>query len=371
MFLMDITGRDRGFGVGADHLSQTLDGVSLATIWDEYLETLSIWNEKRSALASLFSATTTKTGDAVAQSEHGDEFEEASEFGLPKSTRPTVAPLVMGYPLFWFDLAARYTETFLRDATASEVRAVHANALEADNRLVFRAILKALFNKGNGSTNENGATIYGLWDGATGTPPEFNGKTFDGLHSHYLVSGAATIDGGDLRDLTNTITEHGYGLSQRWPVAILVNPEQGDTIRGFRADLASNPATKPFDFIPAGDAPARITVENIVGDLPPEQVGGLPVFGSYGKALLVEDYLIPSGYAVAVATDTKPLAFREHERAEFRGLRVIPGRADARTPLIEARYQRGFGVGIQKRGAAAVMQVKASGSYEAPNGYVA
>jgi len=354
----------RGISSRGDILATTIDGVSLDAIWQEYIDTLSIWNSSRSPIANLFTQSTIKSGDAVSQAAEGDDFEEASEFGVPQSHRASVEPLVLGYPLKWYDAATRYTEGFLRDATAEEVRAQHAAALEADNRLVFKKVMQALFTKTTIATrpvNSEGATIYGLWDGeADSTPPAYAGKTFASGHNHYLVSGAATIDGGDLRDITNTILEHGYSVGQGEHVVILMNPAEGEVVRSFRVADGD-----PFDFIPSASAPAYLTTENIVGERPPAQLGNLPVFGSYGKALLVEDYHVPVGYLAATATDTKPLAFREHTRAEYRGLRTIPG-GDSRRPIIDSRYSRGFGVGVQHRGAAAVMKIAASGSYTPP-----
>ncbi|MCB8043602.1 hypothetical protein JM654_03680 [Microbacterium oxydans] len=38
----------------------------------------------------------------------------------------------------------------------------------------------------------------------------------------------------------------------------------------------------------------------------------------------------------------------------------------SRYPLVNSYFTRGFGVGVRHRGAAAVMQIKASGSYQNP-----
>ncbi|MGW5075971.1 hypothetical protein [Rhodococcus sp. NPDC004095] len=59
------------------------------------------------------------------------------------------------------------------------------------------------------------------------------------------------------------------------------------------------------------------------------------------------------------------MGFRVHERPEYQGLRIIPGR-DMRYPLIESFYAIGFGTGVRHRGGAAVIQVTASATYAAP-----
>jgi len=353
----------RGISTRGDILATTIDGVSLDSIWQEFSDTLSIWNTERSAVANLFTQPTIQSGTSVSQAAESDPFELASAFGVPQSRRAEVEPLVLGFPLNWYDTATRYTEEFIRDATADQVRAQHDAALGADNLTIFRDVLKALFQNTN-RANDEGATVYPLWNNDGMNPPPFAGKTFASSHSHYLVSGAATIDGGDLRDLTNTITEHGYGLNGNWGVVILANPAESDLIRGFRANPAS-PTTAPFDFIPAQDAPAYISDENIIGDRPAGKYNGLTVIGSYGRALIIEDYHVPVGYLAATATDVKPLAFREHTRPEYRGLRIKRGDAPTH-PIVGSIYARGFGVGVQHRGAAAVMKIAASGSYTPP-----
>ncbi|WP_068433325.1 hypothetical protein [Piscicoccus intestinalis] len=65
-------------------------------------------------------------------------------------------------------------------------------------------------------------------------------------------------------------------------------------------------------------------------------------------------------------SDRNPLAFRQHVRREYQGLRQIPG-PNGQYPLAESYYSRGFGVGVRHRGAAAVMQVTASTTYTPPS----
>lgn len=362
----------RGIVTSGDIMAATLDGISLENVWKEFQETLSVWNASRSPIAGLFTTLTTQSGQAITQANEGDDFEEASEFGAPKSLRPSVDLLTMGYPLKWYDSAIRYTEAFLRDATSGEVSALHANALEADNRLVFKQTLRALLTKTTISTrptNEDGAIIYALWDGESDAlPPAFAGREFSAGHNHYLTTQSAQIDGVDLQDLINTVTEHGYGTSQNEQIILLVHPNQGEVIRSFRAGKEGpGGVVSPYDFIPSELAPAFLTSEHVIGQLPPAMYGNLSVIGSYGKALVIEDYYVPTGYVIATAAGSgrTPLAMREHQRPEYRGMRLIPG--ERRYPLIDATYSRGFGVAVQRRGAAAVMQVTTSTSYTTPS----
>lgn len=372
----DITGADRGFNVGADVLTQTIDGVNLNLLWDEFQAALSLANEQRNLIARLFTFDTNTASDTLPLDANGWEFEKASEFGTPQSGRVSPQGYLVGFPLEWYDTATRFTRKFLRDATAQQVQAQHVAAIEADNRLLFRNTLTALTSlttSANRPVNENGVPIYSLYAGsADDIPPAFAGRTFSSAHTHYLVSGAATVDGGDLRDLIEHIQHHGHGLPpQGERIILMVHPNQGAVIRGLRRDPLA-PQTSPFDFIPSVTAPAYLTDLSIVGDQAPSQFNGVPIIGSYGDAWVFESYHIPDGYVLAVGTAgpnraRNPLAFRQHGSAESRGLRLIQGEQSSKNyPLINSIYERGFGVGVRNRGASAVMQIKASGSFDIP-----
>lgn len=78
---------------------------------------------------------------------------------------------------------------------------------------------------------------------------------------------------------------------------------------------------------------------------------------------------VPEDYIAVVSTygPNRPancIAFRQHVQAAYQGLRLIQG--NGQYPLQDAFFARGFGVGVRRRGQAAVMQIKASGDYDTP-----
>ena len=90
--------------------------------------------------------------------------------------------------------------------------------------------------------------------------------------------------------------------------------------------------------------------------------------------IIVEDDLFPVGYVLVVGSGgsmnlNNPVGIREHKNASLRGLRLVKGR-DADYPLIDSFYNCGLGSGIRQRGGAAVMQIKASGTYAPPSQYL-
>lgn len=372
--LRDIIGSDvsRGVNVKADILTHTADGVNLNTLWGEFTSDLESWNATRNAVAALFASGTTESFAQLPNGGNKVVLEKASQFGVPKAVRVSPGYLRMGFPLEWFDAGLRYTRQFLRDSSAEQIRAQQAAVIEADNHLTFATTMGALTTNTSGArpVNENGVEIFDLWDGSSGeVPPAFAGRAFTSSHNHYLVSGAATVDGGDIKQLIDTIQEHGHGLrSSNEQIVIMVNPAEADVIRTFRRDPA-NDAMNPYDFIPSVSAPAYLTDLTVIGDKAPAQFAGLAIEGSYGDAWITKNHFIPAGYVIAVATAgagsaRNPLWFREHPVPSSQGLRLVA--ESERYPLVNAYYERGFGVGVRHRSAAAVMQIKASGSYTSP-----
>lgn len=369
----DISGADRGFNVQADLVDQTADGIDINLLWDEFQESISLWNAGRQALVAFLSFPVTELVEFVPNAS-GDDFERASEFGVPKAIRADVGGTYFGYAFDWYDVASRFTWKFLANAPASRVQAVHGAALEADNRLVFKMVLGALFSNEN-RTNDEGSPVKALYNADGTVPPPYRGRTFTSSHNHYLVSGAAGLDSGDVEELIDTIAEHGYGAAEGSQIVILANKQEVDRMRTWRVNQENaNSAVALYDFIPASGQPTLILpTDGLLGSLPPSTWNGLAVTGSYGNALIIEESYIPAGYLAAFATGgaanlSNPVGLREHANPGLRGLRLINGER-AGFPLVNSYYQRGIGTGIRQRGAAAVMQVKASGDYEPPAEY--
>ncbi|MGI8845649.1 MAG: hypothetical protein ACR2HC_05675 [Thermoleophilaceae bacterium] len=150
----------------------------------------------------------------------------------------------MGFNFRDFDLATRFTWKFLRDATADQLRAVVNAALEADNRMILKGVMGCLFNP-TARVNPESLTVFPLYNGDGAVPPDYAGQSFVGsTHTHYLASGAAVVDGGDLVELIDHVTHHGYADTGR--LLLFVNSTEGKKIRGFRVASGA-----PFDFIRA------------------------------------------------------------------------------------------------------------------------
>lgn len=375
--ILPVAGGARGYNTEGDVITQTTDGRDLNDIWAEYQRSVALQNAERQALVDFLTFPVTNIIEDVPQIS-GDDFEEASEFGVPKGIRAQVAYFSLAYDFKWYDIATRYTWKFLAEATAQQVDSVHASVLDADNRLVFSKVMKTLFNNVNTTADirNNSFTVYKLYNADGTVPPSYKGNNFAGSHTHYLTSGAATIDSGDLEAMIEHLRHHGYSDANGVRLVFLMNPSETAYVKRFRANTVNNNgASALYDFVPAqGSAPFLLPGQGMVGNQPPSTLAGMTVVGQYGPALIVEEDYIPSGYVVLIGTGGRanlnnPVGIREHAQVGLRGLRLVKG-ADPNYPLTDAYYSRGFGTGVRQRGGAAVMQITASGTYTIPSLYV-
>lgn len=367
-----IEGSARGTNTQGDVLTQTADGRDLNGIWSEFLAVLNMHNERRTRLVNLLTFPVQQPIEDVPIIS-GDNFEEASEFGEPKGLRSTGEYHSLGYDFKWYDLGIRYTWMFLAEASAQQVESLNNQALEADNRLVFSKVLRAIFNNANRIADIRGTAVnvYPFYNGDGTVPPSFKNYVFTGTHNHYLTSGAAVVDSGDLDDMEIHLRHHGYGSQQGATLLLLANSQDIANMRSFRVANGDS-----YDFIPAaGTPPALLPPPDVrlQGAQPPAQFQGLDVAGRYGKWLVIEEDYMPAGYMLGFATGgemqaTNPVGIRQHVNAGLRGLRLVKGRV-ADYPLIDSFYQRGFGTGVRHRGAGIVMQITANPAYTVPADY--
>lgn len=372
-----LLGEDRGFNEEADVLYAAADGTDLNDFWDEVQATVALRNQQRNRLVDALTYRVTDLVEEVSAPGPVD-FEEASEYGLPKGIRTGFTQLWRGFDFKFYDLAVRYTWRFIADATQGQLRQLNNAALEADNRLIYSRVMRRLFNPLNGSgitDNNLPVTVYGFYNGDSEVPPAYKSTTFTAPHNHYLTSqgavGSATLTPAVSEDLLSNITEHGYTYQLGYKLVLWVNKQEADIIKTWRAGVGG----ALWDFIPDpqtyGGGFYVPTDQRLVG-APQGRVEGQ--VGTYGPWHVVEEELIPAGYIVGLAsggTDNigNPIGVREHKNPRYRGLKVIPGNNND-YPLIESYYQRGLGTGIRHRGAGAVYQISGNANYTTPAAYV-
>lgn len=373
-------GGERGYNAVGDVVTRTTDGRDLNALWNEFQATLALQNAQRQSIMDFLTFGVTNIIEDVLQAGTGANFEVASEYGEPVGVRTKLSYFSMSYDFTWYDIAARFTWMFLAEASASQVEAVHATVLEADNRNMFDKVMRTVFNNTNLTTTITGNpyTVYKFYNADGTLPPTFKTNTFLGTHQHYLTSGAAAIDSGDVEQIQDHLNHHGFTKGLGYRLVLMVNKVQGDSIRTWRLNVTSaNAAVAKYDFIPARGREDLVfsATQQVTGNQPDATLGGLDVIGSYGDFLIVQDDFVPIGYMFGFATGGQanlgnPIGLREHVNPALRGLRLVKGRTPD-YPLVDSFYSRGFGAGVRQRGGGVVMQVTAAGTYAPPTAYTA
>jgi hypothetical protein len=147
-------------------------------------------------------------------------------------------------------------------------------------------------------------------------------------------------------------------------------------MRAWRAGVVNqNAAVASYDFVPpSGTNIILPSTVQLFGSQPQKSWNGFDVVGAYGPYLIVQDGNIPAGYIFGFSTaggssNTNLIGIRKHFNTQLQGLILKPGDNNA-YPIIDSTYVHGLGTGVRLRGAGAVMQITAAGSYTIPTVYV-
>ncbi len=364
----------RGYSAVSDVMGTTADGRDINELFDELTAAAQLNNEQQQRFLDLFTFPVTSPVVSVLQTlGAGDAaFEEASEYGIPTSKRASGSVLNMGATLKDYDNRWGCTWQYLMDASAAEIEANANSILAADKDLIFREVMRTIFNDDNRSvTDKKTGQVYDVLAFANGdgwVPPEYAGNTFNGTHTHYRTSGAATVASADLDEIISDFKSHGYSAENGSQIVIFVNASEGDVISTFRVATGAK-----ADFIPSKGASFFATNGDLIGEQPSATYAGFTVKGAYDEALIIESSRIPAGYLASMVSggslvSSNPIMFRERPR--FQGLQLIRGK-DSDYPLTDSYWFRSFGTGVRHRLAGLVMQVTASASYTPPALYVA
>lgn len=366
----------KGYNTSGDILTRTRDGQDLNAIWQQYQEMLDLFNAQRQPLIDLLSFSTNQIIEEVVQPGQ-EEFEEATEFGIPTGIRPAPAPTSRAYPFKWYDTRAAYTFQFLAGgptnttgASQAQLDAILSQVMEADNNLQFKQVMRAIFNSVNRNTIIDGInyTVTALYNADGSFIPPYQGVDFTPTtHTHYLATGSAQahiFDPGDVMTAAGHVEHHGYDRGSGYNILLVMNLADAQaTIANWQRGVSFGGVNSIYDFIPSAGQNLVVQLPpgfTLVGGLPPNSFAGLNVLGSWGPYLVVTHGQIPAGYFVAVATrgtstQTNVVGIREHALPGLRGLVLRPGNT-ANYPLIDSYYIRGLGTGVGPRGAAAIMQ---------------
>jgi len=356
----------RGYNGMADALV-TSDGVNPNDVWAEAQSVVAERNNQRDRWVNLLTFGTSNVSENVWQFGDNNDavMEKASEYGVPVAIRPEETGTAFGTPGDWYDVSARLTFRAIAEMSSNQLAAITNMALEADNKLIYRLVMERVFNPANVTFAEKGGSFtgYGFYNADGVVPPTYNANSFNGTHTHYRTSGAASVQSGDLDEIVTDFKSHGFGPENGNTLLLFVNPVEAQAIRGFRH--ASGAAE---DFVPSNGS-RFFTSDKLYGTQPSATWGPFSVIGAYNELLIIEDTRIAVGYMVALVSGganvpTNPVALRQHKNMP--GLRIFEGnRQDY--PLVDSYFARFAGASIRQRGAGLVMQITTNASYAAPS----
>jgi hypothetical protein len=231
----------------------------------------------------------------------------------------------------------------LRRSTGREIALDINRPMAEDPENVFLRMLEVMLTD-PGSLNAK----YGWWNGAfsaeekLAAPPKYQQNTFAAGHNHYYRSGATSPALTDITAAKQTIRHHGH----KGRIASFINSAQRQALENMattygsviRSPITEEVAVKGFD-----DTFTMLGVDWYVTEMVPA-----------AYMLFVEAQQVES---------ERPLVF--YEPANMRGLQLHPG-PSADYPLVEAFFDRWFGVKVARRGAGVAVQLATAGAYTNP-----
>lgn len=278
------------------------------------------------------------------------EMERADENSRVR-TQVNVAPQPAYFPLDRYQASVGFTADFLREATGNDLVLRLENAQARHRGSLIRAISERLLSpfsyQFQDYMDDNKLfTVNALYN-ADGVQPPVNGNlvSFNGTHTHY--TGFTALTEANFRAVLNNVREHTDGN-----VELHVAAADEGTIRTFPGFTAAIDA----QIIPGSGV---TTTRRSVGTNPNNRYIGR----FEGADVLVKPW-IPDHYAVAEDMDNPALGIRGGRR----GIGLYLAGTIATFPLQSDYLQADFGVGVRRRGAAAVAQFNsaAAGQYTDP-----
>jgi hypothetical protein len=339
-----IAGGDRGYNDRSD-LLRTLDGVTFPIVYADLQNALEAYNRVTNELLATVCYRTTNVG--VREIIPGSmKFERGTEYGKPDRQRAHTYKS-RGLPLFPYQLGIGYTRTFLQKSTLQEIDAQHVSALQADMSNILHEIMVAMFNDDSYTFTDDQAgdvTVKPLYNADSESIPDFEGVSFDAsTHTHYLFTAGTTLVDADIIAMKTALKEHGHDSNR----ILYIAANMETAVRGL-VDGSSNPTFYPnwaYDNPNVQLGPGSTVATANVG---PEFIGM-----THGFAVRVLNWL-PAGYLFAYNSyggnsPMNPFGFREYNIPSLQGLQLVQDDPNDAFPLVNAYYQRDFGVGVVNR----------------------
>lgn len=365
---------DTGVGliVATDLIGGTTQGMDIDKLTkDELLKHLDARTATRNAaihqIMGQLARPTRERGALIGQQTSSGEWPKATE--QDRSRRVRSGGLTgLGFPITKFARRTGWTYEYLAKATNTELLAGFTDIMNGHMEANYKEALRAIFNDTAWDWSdelfaEDGTIkVMPLVSGNSDfTPPDFNGATFDGTHSHYLNCGDSTLAQDDLLVAANHLREHGFGIDQSaggfgGQIVFWINSAEQAAVEGHTNYVGANdPKVSDINKIYA----AGINSDIYIG------------YNTVVRAYFRVSPWVPAGYVLGFVTSTldpqgvnsfAPLARRIPTASALVGIKRF-GQVDY--PLQDAWWQDFFGFGVANRITAVVL--KKAASYTVPN----
>ena len=258
----------------------TTDGVPLYLLYTEMIDSVEMHNEfMRDFMALFCGAPTQKRIEHI----------RTRSMQFQRSGMDTTHPNMQHVDRFEIDLktperlvlnASIDSAAWEKGMSSDEVQTHHAEAMNADKRLVTNAILEE-------------ALTGGCWYNGTMTPPKYKNNVFTPDHNHYLgfdLSGVPDVNA--LVTAKHHLIEHGYEKG----LVTFMNSEQVSSIE------------KLTEFSGADAAMVSPLMQGL------QEFGYTINFQVAGVPIIEEDW-VPAGWGLTVALAEKPMRWRMTDNA--------------------------------------------------------
>lgn len=335
-----------------------LTEVDPVEINDAINQLLARYQRERNEAQSLLVSGEVQRASELVRLAGIDEGQEIGPDGRPLETHIS-GEYTAGFPMIRYGWALGYNEETAAALTVGDLDRNVTAKVAGNARRHRRDIAKALFGNANYTYTDTieGAGAVTVVRLANDDGTDFDGDEVDDNENHYLVSNYVAADisatNNPLVTLANEISEHFDGTTR---IVAFINQAQ-------RADLVDGLATAFVDADIAGITPAAADARATAlgANVPGTFVG---VDGASGVYVYVWDQ-VPSGYILAMTPDAPgPVVRRVPANAALRGFNVRA--EEEHYPFYKRTWIERFGYGVRNRLNAAVMQLKASGTYDVP-----
>lgn len=336
--------------VGLQHLfNERVTEVDQRIIATGLQQSLDEYNRQVDALlAGLVDRTTDRTRRILLNDQR--ELQPLDQWGNPLPTQPA-GSYEVGFPIHGGGDAHGTNRVSRNLMTVEEFNRQLTETFTADAKWIRRHILAALLDNVSHTFADpaGDVTVQPLASGDAVTYPLVGGNVAADTHH---TAGTAALAESTFTTLRRELLEHPQNAGQRVIVYLPTNLVDDAEALDALVEVGDPDVNEGAD------------ADTLVGRL--ERGFGDEVIGKVARCWIVEWSALPDNYMLATVAGRTPLAMREYPSAALQGL--FRENHSPNGNLIEERYIRYAGFGVQDRIAAAVHQI-GNETYQIPDGF--